>query len=133
MSNLRHQTVFWPKFNCWELYYFSKQLFYPNLKVQHYTLSLSTPSYDFAPSGGLVKNVTDELMNMGKVVKHTQTHRLTVFLGRILSTCISCKNPCCNVVSGTVTLVDPVQHQHQFKQTHKHCGVFQSYIILAIG
>ena len=28
MSNLRHQTVFWPKFNYRELYYFAIQLFY---------------------------------------------------------------------------------------------------------
>ena len=28
LSNLRHQTVFWPKFNIWELYCFSIQLFY---------------------------------------------------------------------------------------------------------
>ena len=28
LSNLRHQTVFWPTFNRWKLFYFAIQLFY---------------------------------------------------------------------------------------------------------
>ena len=28
VSNIRHHTIFWPKFNTWELCYFSIQLFY---------------------------------------------------------------------------------------------------------
>ena len=41
LSNLRHQTVFWAKFNFWELYYFAIQLFLCKFRITPKGITMS--------------------------------------------------------------------------------------------